>query len=769
MKIKKQEYEKLLKLGDQAFCSRLKRMTTHEDDAFFYVREDLFRILLEQGDPRASKISVAQKAKNLSGSMKKAASTPGGLLPVPKEVQEDRLATCGACELKHPKRWECKKCGCRLKAKTKLRGFECPVGKWGQWAEPERECEQAYKTVSDLKNYFDEVYCITLSRTPERWEAFKASLPKDWPFKEVIRYEGIDGKKVKTPKRWPGGVGAFGCYTSHVRIIESCINRKINRVLILEDDCRFIEGFSEQFLKSVQTLPKNWGQLYLGGEHLKQRLGVPEAVNDEWFTPFNVNRTHAYALQGAYMQRVYNHLYRLTSGHIDHRLGQLHQHRDGSVFTPAKWFAYQAAGVSQVSRKKVPDRVWKGAKEVAEKCARKIFPEDNVVVVLGVHSGGTSCTAGVLWAIGCEMGGDLGGRFGNSPGGRCGYEDLSLAGKLIRAVGWNAPKKLPDFAKSFKEWEESTPTKKGFPKALKHPLLCAFQEDLEKAFNPRLKYIIVDRPLEDSLRSMENRCQGSGYNLAIIKKHEEWLFELKENAANSKIPFLRVPYYGLLKDPVKWANTICEFLEIPFTDAAKEKVLRHVNPRMQNVGPRTEENPLTGRERRTRVMEKVKKAYPKKLPGPTEFLLWSIVRSRRNGGLTGEEFYAFDKAVKENQGLLLEWDARWIVSLLETYAESGEPAAMGISGFNMACKFHNTVSRSDGLSAASRGLDKVDQKKADIHRNYFNRLKKVASPNVVFLARVYLERQFEDSGSLLSSIDAWLKLPFQKQCKDIVK
>ena len=48
----------------------------------------------------------------------------------PKETAEARLAICLQCPHLSPLN-RCLKCGCFLKAKTRLRTEKCPVGKWG--------------------------------------------------------------------------------------------------------------------------------------------------------------------------------------------------------------------------------------------------------------------------------------------------------------------------------------------------------------------------------------------------------------------------------------------------------------------------------------------------------------------------------------------------------------------------------------------------------------------------------------------------------------
>ena len=46
------------------------------------------------------------------------------------KMGEDRMAICTACEHFKPDLSRCGKCGCFMKAKTRIPGASCPIGKW---------------------------------------------------------------------------------------------------------------------------------------------------------------------------------------------------------------------------------------------------------------------------------------------------------------------------------------------------------------------------------------------------------------------------------------------------------------------------------------------------------------------------------------------------------------------------------------------------------------------------------------------------------------
>jgi len=48
-----------------------------------------------------------------------------------EEVVDTRYSICKQCPEFIKLTTQCKKCGCVMKAKTKLKDAECPIGKWG--------------------------------------------------------------------------------------------------------------------------------------------------------------------------------------------------------------------------------------------------------------------------------------------------------------------------------------------------------------------------------------------------------------------------------------------------------------------------------------------------------------------------------------------------------------------------------------------------------------------------------------------------------------
>ena len=55
----------------------------------------------------------------------------------------------------------------------------------------------------------------------------------------------------------------LGHLASFLKIFQDVIKNDYQTVLILEDDCQFIDNFKKEFNKSYQELPDDWSLFYL--------------------------------------------------------------------------------------------------------------------------------------------------------------------------------------------------------------------------------------------------------------------------------------------------------------------------------------------------------------------------------------------------------------------------------------------------------------------------------------------------------------------------
>jgi hypothetical protein len=216
---------------------------------------------------------------------------------------------------------------------------------------------------SKLRDYFERIYVINLPYKEDRRDRLTRHLaevgiadPGDLSW-----VRAISGDWCWPPAYFQAGGGAWGCLQSHVRIVQDAIMDGIENYLVLEDDAVFQARSPELLARLMRELPDDWGQIYLGGQHLKD----PEPVSGR---PFvfrcnNVNRTHAFALHKRAMVNFQQHVshapdYISRGGwHIDHQLGIAHERGTWKTYAPAWWIAGQDEGASNISGRSNP-RLW---------------------------------------------------------------------------------------------------------------------------------------------------------------------------------------------------------------------------------------------------------------------------------------------------------------------------------------------------------------------------------------------------------------------------
>lgn len=208
---------------------------------------------------------------------------------------------------------------------------------------------------------FERGFVINLSFNDERKEKFFQRLPGTPLLPEIEVWPAIHGDTCNPPDNWVSGAGAWGCYKSHLNILEYCLNNGVSSYIVFEDDAQFKKTFIESLPKIISELPENWQQLYLGGQLLHERSHPPIRVSEHIYTPYNVNRTHCFAVSRDGMLPLYRHISNLPfygGEHIDHHLGRLHETFQFQVYCPNKWLVGQGGSPSQVSGKNEPINFW---------------------------------------------------------------------------------------------------------------------------------------------------------------------------------------------------------------------------------------------------------------------------------------------------------------------------------------------------------------------------------------------------------------------------
>lgn len=104
--------------------------------------------------------------------------------------------------------------------------------------------------------FFDKIYCINLDTRKDRWEECLKEFKKLYIENLVERFPAY---KLKDSRA--------GCNLSHITLIKKAKEDKLNNVLILEDDVKFINNTLLNLKKCIYEIEEkkiDWDAWYLG-------------------------------------------------------------------------------------------------------------------------------------------------------------------------------------------------------------------------------------------------------------------------------------------------------------------------------------------------------------------------------------------------------------------------------------------------------------------------------------------------------------------------
>jgi hypothetical protein len=233
----------------------------------------------------------------------------------------------------------------------------------------------------NLNDWFEKIFVLNLNYKPDRRERLERHL-RDLNLARAISWvPACSGDMMPAPAWWRAGNGAWGCLLSHARVLQDAIADRLDNYLILEDDAIFQTRSGEMLSNFMPHVPSDWGQIYLGGQHLREPSELPG--NPHVLRAWNVNRTHAFAIRSTIFARFHQHIWHAPDyiskdggWHIDHQLGLAHERADWMVYTPQWWLAGQDRDWSNISGRLNP-RLWWHPSRHATKLPFIRIPDEN--------------------------------------------------------------------------------------------------------------------------------------------------------------------------------------------------------------------------------------------------------------------------------------------------------------------------------------------------------------------------------------------------------
>lgn len=220
------------------------------------------------------------------------------------------------------------------------------------------------------------------------------------------------------------------------------------------------------------------------------------------------------------------------------------------------------------------------------------------VAVIGLHRSGSSCTAGVLHHLGVHLGGRL---IGHEAAG--GFEDLGLtllceSAYPFPAISLHVPRST--LARGLRKHVQRTQyaaARRGTIAGGKFPHLCAMLNQLATICGRGLKIIHINRPLEESIASLQSRERGSqdeisADRLARLAEVQRWLWEQKTREL-PRLDHITIKYDDLLSNPRREVDRVIRYLPIRPTEGQVMEAIGHVRPGLRRHRTTAEPERLT--------------------------------------------------------------------------------------------------------------------------------------------------------------------------------
>jgi len=178
------------------------------------------------------------------------------------------------------------------------------------------------------KNKIDDIICINLKSRKDRKIFMKRQIrKKNVPY--IHFFKAIHDSKN----------GARGCLLSHLNIIKNAKNRNLNNILIIEDDCLFINKFK------LPSFPTSYHMLYLGGNisHI-----YSQNDNSPWITA-SIWTTHSYIIHNSIYDEVIKKLSVYNSEIDTFYKNYIHVYQKSYILNPI--LTTQKQGYSDIAKR----------------------------------------------------------------------------------------------------------------------------------------------------------------------------------------------------------------------------------------------------------------------------------------------------------------------------------------------------------------------------------------------------------------------------------
>jgi glycosyl transferase family 25 len=116
----------------------------------------------------------------------------------------------------------------------------------------------------NINNLSKNIYVINLKERTDRRSHIESELKKI-NCSDYKLVEGIDGNTIINQTKLKNGM--FGLVSTYLKIYDEWSKKNSDEILIIEDDCLFVENFNEKLEDYIKNVPPDWDMLYFGANH----------------------------------------------------------------------------------------------------------------------------------------------------------------------------------------------------------------------------------------------------------------------------------------------------------------------------------------------------------------------------------------------------------------------------------------------------------------------------------------------------------------------
>lgn len=197
-------------------------------------------------------------------------------------------------------------------------------------------------TLDDLTN---NIYVINLKHRVDRKDHIINELKKV-KCETYKLIEGIDGNDLINTTKLSNGM--LGLNHTYLKIYDEWSKEKNDTILIIEDDCVFLENFNKDLHLYMTNVPEDWDMVYFGGNHNYHMGSKTEQINSYCIKLNNTYTAHCVLLKSYVFEELIQNIKDMT---IENDVMMSNLQKKYNSYSSVKNITTQVIGFSNIENK----------------------------------------------------------------------------------------------------------------------------------------------------------------------------------------------------------------------------------------------------------------------------------------------------------------------------------------------------------------------------------------------------------------------------------